>query len=388
VFVALLGLGIIAPTLPIYATTLGATGVTLGLIVASFSISRGIVQPIVGGWSDRKGRKQFLVGGLGIYTCGGLALPFCSTVAHLMLVRSIQGVGSAMTIPIAMAYIGDKAPEGQEGRYMGWLNIAIFAGIGGGPLLGGVLRDLLGIQSGFYAMSLLSAIAMVLVLVFLSPSRAEEKAQLAARLSSTLRRILGDRKVLGILLSRLATMTVMVPTMGFLPLLMTQRMQATGVGIGIVMAVRTLVNATLQPLFGRLADRYRKIVLLTIGSSFMSAFVLLIPSALTIYHLVVFFALLGAAEAVVWAVLGAFAVEEGRSYGQGAMMGVFNMAMSIGILIGSITAGTSMEFLGLGFSFYGIGLLLTVCTVGASWLIVAGARHRAATSKPGFPSTG
>jgi MFS family permease len=235
----MLGLGIITPTLPIYATTMGATGVTLGLLVASFSISRGIVQPIVGGWSDRKGRKQFLVAGLALYSCAGLAFPFCSTIAHLMLVRFVQGVGSAMTIPIAMAYIGDRAPEGQEGRYMGWLNIAIFAGIGGGPLLGGVLRDLLGIQSGFYAMSLLSAVAMVLVLFRLSPAEAEEKTRLAVRLSSTLKRIFRDRRVLGILLSRLATMTVMVPTMGFLPLLMTQRMQATGVQIGIVMAIRT-----------------------------------------------------------------------------------------------------------------------------------------------------
>jgi MFS family permease len=119
-------------------------------------------------------------------------------------------------------------------------------------------------------------------------------------------------------------------------------------------------------------------MLLTIGSSFMSVFMLLIPSSTKIYHLVALFALLGTAEAVVWAVLGAFAIEEGRNYGQGMMMGVFNMAMSTGILIGSITAGTSMEYLGLGFAFSGIGVLLAVCTAAASWLIAEGERQRAA----------
>jgi DHA1 family multidrug resistance protein-like MFS transporter len=58
-FIAVLGVGIIAPIIPIYATDLGATGVTLGLMIAAFSISRGALQPVVGGLSDRQGRKRF-----------------------------------------------------------------------------------------------------------------------------------------------------------------------------------------------------------------------------------------------------------------------------------------------------------------------------------------
>ncbi len=60
VFIALLGIGIIIPVMPVFATELGAGGFSLGMIIASFSISRGLLQPIVGNLSDRWGRKNFL----------------------------------------------------------------------------------------------------------------------------------------------------------------------------------------------------------------------------------------------------------------------------------------------------------------------------------------
>ena len=73
IFVALLGIGIVVPIIPIYATDLGATGMTLGLMAAGFDVSRGVLQPFVGGMSDRRGRKRFLVAGLLVYAVSGFA---------------------------------------------------------------------------------------------------------------------------------------------------------------------------------------------------------------------------------------------------------------------------------------------------------------------------
>ena len=53
VFIALLGVGIIIPVLPVLATKLGAGGFALGVITAAFSLSRGLLQPVVGNLSDR-----------------------------------------------------------------------------------------------------------------------------------------------------------------------------------------------------------------------------------------------------------------------------------------------------------------------------------------------
>jgi MFS family permease len=382
VFIALLGVGIIAPIMPVYAIELGATGLTLGLMVASFSVTRSLMQPLVGTMSDRTGRKRFLITGLCVYSVSAVAYSFADSVGHLILIRLFHGAGSAMTIPMAMAYIADCSPEGQEGRYMGLLNIAIFAGMGGGPLLGGLFRDLWGMDAAFYAMALLSLSAMVLVLLLLPAAGSEPKRQDKLGLFRVLKLMLTSRKIVGVLLSRMATMTIMIPTFGFLPIMMTRDLGSTGLEIGIVVATRTLVNAVLQTPFGRLADRWNKVALVATGSFAVAVLMVLIPFARSFAQLVVLFVVVGSAEALIWPALGAFAVEEGRRYGQGSMMGVFNMAMSFGILLGSLVGGAFMDLLGLRFSFFSIAAFLAMCTIAACRLIVSA---QSQSTKPAPP---
>lgn len=368
-FIAVLGVGIIAPIIPIYATDLGATGVTLGLMIAAFSISRAALQPVVGSQSDRHGRKRFLVAGLSLYAVMGLTYTLATSVEHLILIRLFHGVGSAMIMPIAMAYIGDLTPRGQEGRYMGMLNIALFAGISAGPILGGVFRDTIGINPAFYAMSALTAASLVLILTLLPPQRSDREIQSTPGLLTTFRRMLHNNRVVGMLLARMGSMIVMIPTMGFLPILMDRSMEATGVQIGIVISARTIVTAGLQFPFGKMADRYNKVPLILAGCSVISAGVFLMPFAADFLQLVWLSVLIGIGEALIWPTLGAIAVEEGHQYGQGSMMGVFNMAMSLGVLIGSLVAGSLMDLIGLEYAFYITSIILAVSAVAGSLLI-------------------
>jgi DHA1 family multidrug resistance protein-like MFS transporter len=371
-FIAFLGVGIVAPIIPIYAMDLGATGVTLGLMVAAFSISRGVLQPIFGSISDRQGRKRFLVIGLLIYAVVGVTYTLATSVEHLILIRLFHGVGSAMIVPIVMAYVGDLTPEGQEGKYMGMLNIALFAGIGAGPILGGLFRDTIGINSAFYAMSALTAASLGLILVLLPPERSDREVQLTTGLLTTLRQMMHNSRVMGMLLPRIATMIVMVPTMAFLPILMDRMMGATGIEIGIVISTRTIVNAGLQSPFGRMADRYNKVALIMIGCFITAAGLFAVPFTASFLHLLVLFAFVGMGEALIWPTLGAIAVEEGHLYGQGSMMGVFNMAMSAGVLIGSLLAGSFMDLLGLKYVFYIISIILVVSAVAGGSMIARG----------------
>lgn len=368
---ALFGIGIIIPVMPAYAVSLGASGFSLGLIIAAFSISRGILQPIVGNLSDKWGRKGFMVVGLLVYSLVGLILPEAESVAGLIMIRAFHGIGSAMIVPVAMAYVSDMSPVGREGRYMGMLNIAIFVGIGGGPLLGGFFTDLWGMASGFYAMACLSFIAMVLVLVKM-PAMEGRPRPPRFGLFKAFAAMLASRRTSGILLARMSTMIIMVPTMAFLPLLMNQWFAATGMQIGTVIASRTLVNALMQTPCGRMADRFDKVLLLRIGCLIVSTVICLIPFAGSFTHLIFLFVILGLGEAVIWPVLGALAAQDGRYYGQGTMMGVFSLAMSLGIFLGAIGSGASMDLLGLQWSFINIGAAVFIITMTASWMIRSG----------------
>lgn len=370
VFIALLGIGIIVPVMPVFAESLGAGGLTLGIIVAAFSLTRGFCQPIVGNLSDRWGRKRFLISGLFVYGLVGLMMPEATSLGSLILIRALHGVGSAMIVPVAMAYVADLTPVGREGRYMGMLNIAIFTGFGSGPLIGGFCNDRWGMASPFYVMACLSFLAMMLIMVQLPaapPSPA--KAVRSPGVIKSLRAMLASHRTAGILLARMATMIVMVPTMALLPLLMHQWFQATGIQIGMVIAARTLVNAVLQHPCGRLADRMDKVKFLRLGCLVVSAVMCLVPLAGNFWVLLGLFVILGSGEAIIWPTLGALATEEGRHYGQGAMMGAFNLAMSSGVFIGAIGAGFTSDWLGLSWSFLLIGILVLVLSLVATRLI-------------------
>jgi len=372
VFIALLGVGIIIPVLPVLATKLGASGFSLGVITAVFSMSRGLLQPVVGNLSDRWGRKGFLVTGLFIYGLVGLLIPHATSVFDLVLIRIFQGVGSAMIVPVAMAYASFLAPPGQEGRYMGVINIAIFCGIGAGPVIGGLFSDAWGLASVFYMMAALCFIAFVLV-VYNMPACCPIDRQQQTGLLANVRLMLKRQRTIGILIARFATVLMMVPTMAFLPVIMSQWPGSSGLQVGVVIASRTLMNAVLQVPFGKLADRYDKVPLLVGGCVCMCSAISLIPSVTNFPAMVGLYLFLGFGEAMLWPVLGAYAAEEGRThFGHGTMMGVFNLAMSAGVFTGALLAGTSMDSWGMGQAFYATAIVTMLLTLTAAALIRSG----------------
>ena len=122
--VAMIGLGIIWPIIPVYAVELGAGGFLVGLIIASFNIARTLFNPLVGRLSDKFGRKQFIVTGLFLYAFISVLYVLPTLPKSLILIRFFHGMTSVLVVPIAMALAADIAPKGKLGLYMGTLNMA------------------------------------------------------------------------------------------------------------------------------------------------------------------------------------------------------------------------------------------------------------------------
>jgi MFS transporter, DHA1 family, multidrug resistance protein len=62
-------------------------------------------------------------------------------------------------------------------------------------------------------------------------------------------------------------------------------------------------------------------------------------------------------------------VDAGHRHGQGSVMGIFNMAMSVGILAGSLISGSFMDALGIRSVFFVVAGILLLATVAAVVLI-------------------
>ena len=358
VSISLMGLGVVVPLMPVFATDLGASGLWLGIMLAAFSISRGVLQPFVGVYSDRYGRKRFIVAGLAIYAAISFVYILAQSPYDLTIMRFVHGAGSAMVIPVITASLGDITPPNKEGQYMAFMNISIFGGLAAGPLIGGLLQDNVGISSAFVVMGGLSALALI-VIIWLLPSGkgvlpSEEIATLG-HLANTLR----STRVRGILSYRLFTAIIFGPTYAFLPLFMNDNLNSSGSAVGLVITVRILVTASLQLPFGYLADRMDRVALATVGGLGVGVLVLFIPFADSLSMLIVIIAVMGAFEGLAWTSIQALSVEEGRYHGQGSVQGLSHMSLSGGLLIGSFFGGLLMDVSGIASTFIVTGIVVS-----------------------------
>ncbi len=358
-FGSMLGVGLISPFLPLYSQEMGATGIWIGIIFSSFTVSRLVVLPFIGPLSDRRGRKLFLCIGLFGYAVISLGYIWASTLQHVILVRLVQGAASAIIFPIARAYIGDLSPEGEEGKWMGYSNAAFFGGFAAGPLVGGTLADWFGMNVSFYTMGGLNLLAFLLALFLLPEIRSRQIV--TSRLSfkemstnPTIRGLASYRMMYA--LSRGSFFT-------FLSVFATSALGISKALIGALLTTHMGLMALVQPYFGNVADRFSRRAMVIIGGIINIAFLALIPMTHNYWQLLVLCALGSLGPGISLPAATALTVDEGRKFGMGTTMAMLMMAMSIGMAIGPTASGAIADALDVSYVFYfcaGMGLIGTI----------------------------
>lgn len=134
VLIDLLGLTIIIPLLPLYATSFGANAFTIGLLGAAYPVMQFIGAPFLGRLSDRYGRKPvLLVSQLGTLI-GFLILGAANSFWMLFLSRVIDGLSGA-NISTAQAVISDSTNEKTRTQGLGLIGAAFGLGFVVGPII-------------------------------------------------------------------------------------------------------------------------------------------------------------------------------------------------------------------------------------------------------------
>ncbi len=152
VFVDLLGFSIILPLLPYYASTFHASAETIGYLVASYSICQFFAGPILGGMSDRFGRRPLLIYSQLGSMAGFILLGVANSLPILFLSRIIDGI-SGGNLTIAQAYIADVTPPKERSGALAIIGIAFGLGFIVGPPIGGFLAT----QFGYAAPAFVAA---------------------------------------------------------------------------------------------------------------------------------------------------------------------------------------------------------------------------------------
>jgi MFS family permease len=150
----------------------------IGLIVGIFSLMQFVFNPLWGRLSDIYGRKPILIFGLGgnviSYIITGLVLSgIWESIPLLFLSRALAGFFSA-NIGAAMAYISDVTPPKDRSKGMGLIGAAFGLGFVFGPFIGGVMAKRFGYGFPTYFSAVLSFIALLLTMLFVTESLPKE----------------------------------------------------------------------------------------------------------------------------------------------------------------------------------------------------------------------
>jgi MFS family permease len=357
------GVGLIVPLLPVYADELGASGIWIGLIFGINPLVSGTFTLFLGSRSDALDKKQLISFGLVGFTCIAIGFMMARTPVHLFVARVIQGACGACVLPIARAYAGELVPRGQEGRTMGLFNLAFVGGFAAGPTFGGLLWDAFGRQAPFAGMASMTLLALVLVQRFV-PSR--RPALAARRPAGVDLRPLSDPHIAGNVLLR-ATMSVGHGVfMVLLPLVAEREFGLGSSQIGLLVTMRAGTEGVMQPIMGRVADRVDRRLQVVAASGLMALALALMPLARTYSLLVAITVLFGLGGGAAMPASTAITVDKGRRWGMGSLIGLEQVAQSLGMAAGSSGSGVVMEAWSPWAAFRAAGLIAAV-GVAAFW---------------------
>ena len=139
-FFAFLAIGMLLPVLPLYARgPLGVGDVGVGLAVGMSSPMALVAQPLAGRLGDRRGRRLLIVSGSLVMAIAIAGYTVAGTLATLIALRLVTGVGEALVFVGTGTIVADLAPVDRRGEALSIYTIGFWSGLALGPVIGEAL---------------------------------------------------------------------------------------------------------------------------------------------------------------------------------------------------------------------------------------------------------
>jgi MFS family permease len=115
---------ILIPTLPIYFLRIGSTEVQIGVLIGILGIASLVVRPFVGRALLRVSEKSFMMVGALLFGLGSVGYLCAFSFWILLLMRIVQGVGSAFIYTAAVTWVARTSPEARLGQTLSYYYVA------------------------------------------------------------------------------------------------------------------------------------------------------------------------------------------------------------------------------------------------------------------------
>jgi multidrug resistance protein len=342
-FTDIVAYAIAIPVLPDLSRRLGASPTVIGLLFASFGVTLVSVSIPAGALSDRAGRKAPLVGGSVALAVATMLFVFAESLPWLFAARLVQGAADAVAWVVGFALVADLYAPEERGRVAGIIMSGTSCAVMVGPSLGGWLYEVGGVQLPFTFVTLLATIAAA-GFVWLDVGRAQvDREPVPVRLVVRTPAVAACATAVILLAS---TLSMLEPVVA---LHLSARLGIGPARIGYIFGAAAIATAILNPIYGRLADRYgaRRLTvlgLLLAGIALPAlSFAWSYPAAVALYVLQASLSSLAITASL--AFMGEATAQSG--YGSfGTAYGLYNMAWGVGLLAGPALGGFLFERIG------------------------------------------
>jgi MFS transporter, DHA1 family, solute carrier family 18 (vesicular amine transporter), member 1/2 len=355
IFADMVGYGIISPSIPLFAKALSATDAQMGYAFAGYPIAFTIFVLPLGLLVDRIGKNYLIISiSMFILSLASLMMAFSTSIVMLIAARALQGLASASAWVATQPLVAGGAAEGSS-KEMSVVTIAAGVGVIIGPLLGGVGS----LQTPFFINAGLAFILGLSAALFLTrqgTGSSEKKQGFLALL-----------KQKGILVACIAIF-FSCSCFGIMELLLPLYLDRLGyvkLSIGIFFGVFSILYVAAQPLISRWIDRKGGYTPIYIGSLGLAVGMALIIQMTWYVSFAVIMSILGVFSGMLF-LASMFVVGENSKEGQrGSAYALWNLAFSLGYLIGPVAGGNLSSLFGLNTAFY---IFVVILLIGTAWI--------------------
>ena len=328
------GVGMVGPVRVLYAQSRGASLTIIGLMASAYLFSNFLFQYPIGWLADRWGRKQVMLLGLLLQAVLSTLYLVVTDPLTFVVLRFIEGIGTAALLPAARALIVDRIPPEKQGEAYGTFSAFFNAGFLLGPGIGGFLASF-GYSAAFIGSVVFRVVAVVIVLLMVRNTRPE-----LIQVSTTKQRFsLTTLFALPLLAAYLIAFGDYL-YLGFdqtlMPLWMHDHLGASVTVIGITYMMWAVPNVLLSAFGGQVADRtrYRSWLILVFGLAQVPLY-LIYGLANTTLIVIIFFTVHGVVYAFIQPAIDAHVAASSASNVRAQVQGIYGSFGLIGAFVGA-----------------------------------------------------
>ncbi len=244
-----------------------------GLAVAISALASAIFAPVWGRLADRYGRKPMMVRAslMMTFTMGGLA--FIPNVQWLLLLRLLNGIFAGY-VPNSTALIASQVPREKSGYALGTLATGVTAGTLIGPLIGGVLAEMVGIRLVFLLVGVILLICTMMTVLFVKEDFEPVKKAQVVPTRIILKRIKSPKMMVSLFVT---SMIIQISAQSIAPILalyirhlgQTENLMFVSGVIVSAMGVSSLLSSSILGKVGDVIGNHRMLLLALLYSFIM-----------------------------------------------------------------------------------------------------------------------